>query len=209
MLRLALHLNRTTVRLHNRLHNRQAQTGGSNRTGTRLIGTGEAVKIFGKKSGAIPGPLSVTVTTASRRAASTDRPAVTRGTLIGVLASIRAGSRSRAESGGDRQQPQPARRAGSGAIRGCAAACMSEVHSSTSSVRSTCSILGSRPSSRRARVKKILHEAGHTFSLRVDTRQGGLAGFTERLRPAEHIGVPNGSQGVRSSWEASAIKARI
>ena len=44
MPRLALHLNRTAVRLHNRLHNRQAQAGGSIRTGACLIGAGEAVK---------------------------------------------------------------------------------------------------------------------------------------------------------------------
>ena len=55
--------------------------------------------------------------------------------------------------------------------------------------------LGFAPLVQAGKGQKILHEAGHTFSLRVDTRQGGLAGFTERLRPTEHIGVPlNGSQ---------------
>ena len=44
--------------------------------------------------------------------------------------------------------------------------------------------------------QQILNEAGHTLGLRIDTRQGGLAGFAERLGPAEHIGVPlNGGKG--------------
>ena len=44
--------------------------------------------------------------------------------------------------------------------------------------------------------QQVLHEAGHTLGLRIDTRQGGLAGFAERLGPAEHIGVPlNGGKG--------------
>ena len=44
--------------------------------------------------------------------------------------------------------------------------------------------------------QQILHKAGHTFGLRINTRQGGLAGFGERLSPTEHIGVPlNGGKG--------------
>ena len=56
--------------------------------------------------------------------------------------------------------------------------------------------LGFAPLVQASEGQQILHEAGHTFGLRIDTRQGGLAGFTERLGPAEHVGIPlNGGKG--------------
>ena len=77
------------MRLHNRLHNRQAQAGGSIRTGARLIGAGEAVKnlrqeVRGDTRTVIGhGHYSLAVCSIHGQARSHAR------TLIGVFAGIR------------------------------------------------------------------------------------------------------------------------
>ena len=77
------------MRLHNRLHNRQTQTSRSIRTGTRLIGTGEAVKNLRQE---VRGNTRTVIGHGHHGFTACSIHGQARGharTLIGVLASIR------------------------------------------------------------------------------------------------------------------------